>query len=286
MTPTIHILLPVHNRREITARFLQCLRRQTTARHHLLLLDDGSTDGTAEMAREIIPDLTVIRGNGDWWWAGALDAGVRWLQANDADPGDIVLMINDDTTFDAEFLQIAADFLSTRERTLLLAEAYSQSRGVHLPSGIHAEWRRMSFEPARTQAEINCLSTMGLFLRVRDLAVIGGFHPRLLPHFLSDYEFTMRAHEKGFALTTTPELRLSVNEETTWSRSPDKRFWPFVRAIFSNRFPDNPLSWTAFIALRCPWRWKFVNWCRVWAAVVLLILFPSRRASYAEPNRC
>ena len=70
--PELYILLPVHNRRETTRRFLECLRAQTFQDYHLLLIDDGSTDGTAEMAREFISTLTVLGGSGDWWWAGSL----------------------------------------------------------------------------------------------------------------------------------------------------------------------------------------------------------------------
>src|SRR5262245_50993659 len=97
--PELYILLPVHNRRETTRRFLACLRAQNFQNYHLLLIDDGSTDGTAEMAREVFPTLMVLRGNGDWWWAGSLQQGIEWLRQREATAEDVVLMINDDVTF-------------------------------------------------------------------------------------------------------------------------------------------------------------------------------------------
>ena len=75
MKKCIYILLPVHNRREITRDFIDCLVAQTWQNYHLVLIDDGSTDGTDQMVREQVENLTVIRGKGEWWWAGCLQQG-------------------------------------------------------------------------------------------------------------------------------------------------------------------------------------------------------------------
>ena len=80
MKECIYILLPVHNRREITGDFIDCLEAQTWQHYHLVLIDDGSTDGTEQMVRERVENLTVIRGNGDWWWAGCLQQGFNFLK--------------------------------------------------------------------------------------------------------------------------------------------------------------------------------------------------------------
>ena len=95
----IYVFLPVHNRRETTERFIQCLKMQSYQNYHLVLIDDGSTDGTEEMVRSQIEPLTVIKGRGDWWWAGALQQGYEWLRSEARKPSDVVLIINDDTQF-------------------------------------------------------------------------------------------------------------------------------------------------------------------------------------------
>ncbi len=63
--PRIYIILPVHNRIETTHRFIKCLKRQTYTKFHLILVDDGSTDGTEEYVRTELHDVTVIKGNGN-----------------------------------------------------------------------------------------------------------------------------------------------------------------------------------------------------------------------------
>ena len=50
MGEPVYILLPVHNRRAITVRMAEALRGQTRQDFQLVLVDDGSTDGTADAA--------------------------------------------------------------------------------------------------------------------------------------------------------------------------------------------------------------------------------------------
>ena len=62
MNQKVFLLLPVHNRKEVTGEFIQCLLRQTYQSYRLVLIDDGSTDGTAEMVSQAIPGVVVIQG--------------------------------------------------------------------------------------------------------------------------------------------------------------------------------------------------------------------------------
>jgi len=276
MSTTIYILLPVHNRCAVTRRFVECLKAQTFQDFHLVLIDDGSNDGTAEMVRENIHALTVVSGSGKWWWAGALQQGYRWLEKQNISPTEPVLIINDDTEFQADFLEKGIRLLKQHTRTLLLARSYSRQSGVLVDAGVHVDWRRLSYEQAGVPARINCLSTRGLFLRVGDLFEIGGFHPRLLPHYGSDYEFTIRAHRRGMTLLTDPTVKLWFDEETTgFHELAADSFFPRLCKIFSKRSPLNPLYGTAYIILTAPWQWIPFNIARIWLAASYA-LFSSR----------
>ena len=100
----VYVLLPVHNRRETTERFLRCLAQQTYPHIQLILVDDGSTDDTSGVARKYFPALTLLTGTGDWWWAGSLQQGYKWLKKEARAASDILLIINDDTEFEADFV--------------------------------------------------------------------------------------------------------------------------------------------------------------------------------------
>jgi GT2 family glycosyltransferase len=266
VSETIFILLPVHNRRETTRRFINCLKKQTYHKYHLLLIDDGSTDGTEEMVRNEIEASTVIKGQGNWWWAGSLQQGYVWLKTHKPPSTDIVLMINDDTVFGPDFLEKAVFVLRKRPKTFLLTRCYSQQSGQLIDDGVHVDWKRFSFERPSTLKPINCLSTRGLFFRVEDLLTVGGLRPGLLPHYGSDYEFTIRAHRKGMDLATDPSLELRLDETATgYHQVDDRSILNALKAVFSRKSSINPITLSIFVALACPWPWKVSCWFRILA---------------------
>ncbi|MFA5804202.1 MAG: glycosyltransferase [Melioribacteraceae bacterium] len=277
MLSTVFILLPVHNRYEMTTRFLISLKNQTYQNFHLLLIDDGSTDGTAEIVRERMQKVTVIRGNGNWWWAGCLQVGYNWLKVQELTANDIVLIINDDTEFDPTFLENAIELLKNTYKTLLLAECYDRKDGKLIDGGIKLDWSLLKFEKPNNVDEINCLSTRGLFLKAKYFIQIGGFYPKLLPHYLSDYEFTIRAKRKGYKLLVDSKLKLNLDLNATGFHSFAKRpSLQLIRKYFSKKSAASPISWTVFIILACPWKWKIINIFRIW----FVFIFKSIKAIF------
>ncbi len=247
------ILLPVYNRIKITKKCIECIKNQTYQNFILLLIDDGSTDGTADMVLAEVPETVVIRGKGKWWWAGSLQQGINWIKRNNLSKDDFVVILNDDVEFDTNFFDTAISILKDKKKTLLLAQSFSQQTGELVDSGVHVDWENLKFEQAKNPDNINCLSTMGLFFRIEDMLFIGSFHPRLLPHYGSDYEYTIRAYNKGYKLITDSRLKLALNVETTGIHSiKEKSVVKYIKKVFSKKSVYNPFMWLVFIVLSCP----------------------------------
>lgn len=265
MACRVHVLLPVHNRIDITRTCVSQLLRQSLRPAQLIVIDDGSSDGTSAMVRAMAPEAVVIHGDGSLWWAGCLQKGLNWL-AHQGVPGeDLVLMLNDDTTFEERFLENAARAMTTAPSAMLLAQAYSSRTGSLIEVGVRADWQALRFESVFDIGCANCLSTRGLFIRLRDALRTGGFRPRLLPHYLSDYEFTIRANRHGVRFITDPAVKLVLNEDTTGKRTSDRSsLGAYFRSVFSKRSVPNPFYWTSFLLMACPVRHLPGNILLVW----------------------
>jgi GT2 family glycosyltransferase len=282
MSEKIYILLPVHNRSAVTEHFVNCLVAQTYENYHLLLIDDGSTDGTSEMVKARIKELSVLKGRGDWWWAGSLQQGIDWLEKRGVVDREIVLFANDDITFDSDFLQKAVNILNGLDATLLLPYLRNEKTGQPQESGIEADLRTLTFHLASSPDKVNCLSTRGLFMRMADLRKVGNFHPRLLPHYLSDYEFTIRARIRGLTLMTSADIAIRLDREQSGFRgSDDLNFVEFIKRYFSKKHVSNPIYWSTFILMTVPKSYVIGRLFRLWAATIKLLIF---RAASSFPK--
>ena len=286
MSDRLHILLPVHNRRETTVRFVQALVRQTWRDFHLVLIDDGSTDGTVDAVKAHWPAVDVVRGDGSWWWAGCLDQGCRHLVRTGVADDDVLLLINDDVVIGPDFLAKAMAEISSLRDTLMLARQVDAETGeeVGFGGGVKADLAELRFAATRQPEEINCLPTRGLFLRWRDLKRAGGFRPEQLPHYLSDYEFTVRAARRGLKLRIARTASLGVQLERTGRSVAD--LFRGTRAdrfglLFSRRFKDNPVTRSRFVWLAAPPGRRPYLWLKIW----VLFLITAARCVYVPVRR-
>lgn len=275
ITNKIYIILPVYNRRETTQEFIECLLAQTYQNYHLILVDDGSTDGTEDMVRSKVRSLTVIRGQGDWWWAGGLQQGINWIHQNNVKESDIVLMANDDITFDQFFLEKAVNSLNNQPHSLLITQVFGVESGRLFSMLSKANVNNLTFTKANSPEEINCCDTRALFLKYADLVRVGNFHPRFLPHYLSDCEFTLRASRKGIKILIHNDLKAFIDEKIQFTEAKyfeNASFPDFISRCFSNKYPCNPLAWSSFAILVSPKQLIPLNLLRVWKGAIYRIV--------------
>lgn len=264
--PELIIILPVFNRCKTTEKFIQNILKQLHQDFFLLVVDDGSTDGTSEVVRSTIPEKSfVLQGNGHLWWGGSLHFAHNWLKVNTDLKNKIILIMNDDTDFEADFLLSGLEVLKNRDNTLLLAQPKFKSHAVENGTGIHVDWKNYIFRPANHPRELNCLSTKGLIMTGKSFISLGGFYPNLLPHYLSDYEYTMRAFRKGFKLEVSENFSLIADDQATGIHHSDySTLKNFLKSTISLRSAQNPFFHTTFILLSCPLFYIPKNIAKIW----------------------
>ena len=244
----LYIVTAVHNRKAITEKFVEQVKAQSYTDTQLVLVDDGSTDGTADMVKEALPNTVILQGNGNLWWGGALHKAYQWMKKANLNAEDYVMFTNDDVVWDNTYLETALNILKDKPKTLLTGYGVSIQTNEQVDGAVNFQFPSVMGERvSQPEAEGNCASTRSLFFRVEDWLKIGGFHPVVLPHYLSDYEWTIRAHKKGLAVYCTDRVSYGVNEATTGYKKPT------LKTLFSKRSVSNPFYKLnfAFIAAPC-----------------------------------
>lgn len=104
MAIRVAIVTPVHNRRAETLQFLRSVHSSELSdiTLNILIVDDGSTDGTSDAIKLEFPDVEIIEGDGTLWYTEGTNRGLRAALAHDP---DFILACNNDSIFDRHAIE-------------------------------------------------------------------------------------------------------------------------------------------------------------------------------------
>ncbi len=207
---SVHVVIPVFNRLALTQSLVACLREQVLNQPlRILIVNDGSSDGTAQwLAGQ--SDIEVLNGSGSLFWGGAVDLAVRHLKAM-ATKEDWVLLINNDTTVARDFVQRLLDTAQAHAPAAVgsvIRDEADHARLLSIGPRIDS-WRLLTRDfleqPGQKPVsdgvvEVDALSGRGVLLPIAALIAAGGMRPRALPHYLADYEVSLRVRKSGWRL--------------------------------------------------------------------------------------
>lgn len=212
----VEIVAPVHNRREITLQCLRSLSRidRNSLDVHIIIVDDGSTDGTGEAIGREFPDVQVVEGDGNLWFTEGTNVGVR--AALKYNP-DYILMINDDQIFDSKFLLYMVETAEKYPRSivgslLLLWDAphklFQVSPRWETFSGGWRHWYHQTVWtiPAKPWA-VEIIVGNCVLLPRQAIEEAGLMNSKRYPNF-GDAEYTPRLRKKNWKLLIEPRARV------------------------------------------------------------------------------
>lgn len=242
----IFIVIPVHNRKHLTRKCLACLTRQTVSNITIVVVNDGSTDGTDEMIKTAFPEVIVLTGDGTLWWTEGTNVGVRFaLQNGVADEDNFVLTINDDTEVGPDYVASLLTTYSQHKPCL----AGSVSVDIVQPESLQYAGMKLNLYSANETyltdsrfqnsyrylvettdyIDSDSLPGRGVLIPFEVFEKIGLYDTEHYVHYMADVEFTVRAKRAGYRLVISPSSIVYEHVEATAlqvnSQLPVRKFW-------------------------------------------------------------
>ena len=193
----VWILIPVHNRRETTRLCLENLASQDLfAKYTVCVIDDGCTDGTAEMVAGKFPQVLRLSGNGNLYWGGGIAHGMR--KATDSD-AKVHVWLNDDCLPDRGSIELTVDrVLVTKGMCGAVCRESPDSEKFSYGGS-----RSGDSGPVRLRlgefATVDAMNGNLVAVHSDVVASIGILDAGNFPHYGGDIAYTMIAKRRGFA---------------------------------------------------------------------------------------
>lgn len=114
----INTLATCKNRFDLTCKSLESLHNQRNQgklfnfKH--FLVDDKSSDGTYEKVKNLYPNVTLIRGSGNLYWAGGMRLG--WSFISKSTNFDYLFVYNDDVIFNLNAITLLLKSLDNQNK--------------------------------------------------------------------------------------------------------------------------------------------------------------------------
>jgi GT2 family glycosyltransferase len=229
----IYIVIPVFNRLALTIDCLNSLLQQEYKAFTIIVVDDGSTDGTAAHLEQLYPMVQLIKGDGNWWWTGATNAGVKKALELSRSPQDFVLTLNNDLVVKEDYLRCLFEAAGCNQRCLI----GSVSVDIRQPDKIQfagTKWNRVTAKYRPGQGRKTSLETLkvtastvatdllpgrGVLIPIGLFNEIGLYDRFDFPHYMADEDFSLRATQMMYGLLVS--TRAIVYRDTLFSiRSP------------------------------------------------------------------
>jgi GT2 family glycosyltransferase len=244
MSNCIHICIPVFNRVSYTLKCIESIKNQTYANYRIIICDDGSTDGTYDILTGQFPEITVLKGTGNLWWAGATNMCVK-KALSIAEEGDFIYTLNNDTELVADSLTTLIEFESKFPDSIIGSVNLFYNDHFKIEPSAFKRTNKYFFKllPVRIHnlgdplptdidfLEVDAFAGKGVLIPVEVFKKIGLYNSELLPQYHGDTEFTVRAKDSGFRLFYYYKSKVLSHQYLTGTGTMNKNYFEFLRSF-------------------------------------------------------
>jgi GT2 family glycosyltransferase len=220
------------NRREDTLETLASLERSTYERHHVIVLDNASQDGSVEAIRQKHPDVQIIELTQNRGYAGNNNIGIEAAIKQGA---DWILVLNEDTSIDpACLLELVQVGQSDTQVGILGPMVYHydepqviQSAGGLLAAGWdskHLGHNELDQGQYSRSHQVDYISGCAILVR-RDVITDLGMLDERFFYYFEETEWCLRASRASWKVIHVPHARI-------WHKGVQRHYKPGANVTY------------------------------------------------------
>jgi len=239
----LSIIIPNWNNSGVLRKCLESVTKNTECEHEVIVVDNGSSDGSAQMVKASFPKVRLIRNKENLGFSKAVNQGLREAK------GEKLLLLNNDVKVPAGWCKA---FLKASEGPgvgivgckLVFPNGDLQHAGCSIkPWGIVRHgYREKDNGQYDEEREVDYVSGAAFLINRGVIAEIGLLDEEYSPAYYEETDYCWRARKAGFKVLYSPEPVVEHVEWATTEKMPDLYY---IRERNRVRFmlKNYPLTW-------------------------------------------
>lgn len=230
------LILPIYNNLHFTVKALNSLEKKLSIIHSnfgtlifdIIIIDDGSSDGSSEWVSENYPKVIILRGDGNLWWSGAVNLGVKY--AIESLRADFVLLWNNDIHFeDNYFIKLSKIILAEDLTNSIIGSVVKDidsnqiwSAGGSLNKWTGVKYMNRNCDYSNPRIECDWITGMGTLINTSIIKKHNLYWDAVnFPQYYGDSDYTIRAKNMGVKLIVRNDLLIFNDTKNSGVGFPD-----------------------------------------------------------------
>ena len=208
----IHVVVAVYNRLNLT---INCLNRLSLQKNfddlNLIVVDDGSTDGTTEYIKKNFKNITILKGDGNLFSAGCFHLAIEYI-LKIGRPDDWILLVSNDSEISENAIVELKKCSENKNRKILsgaLAVKLKDRNTVIRSGTIVKSWffnktnhvfegMKLDQITSKDPVKVDFLPGRCLLHPIEMFKKVGNYDSKNFSHYGNDEEFSIRAKKFGY----------------------------------------------------------------------------------------
>lgn len=265
---SVSVVIPNYNGITLLEQYLPPLKNALAlcpAESEIIVVDDASSDGSAEWLRSNHPDIRVLVNERNLGFGGTMNHGIREAR------GEVIFSLNSDVKVDSDLFSLILprfddpDLFVVTPNIVDPRTGYNQAVYRLRPENCwYTDICLQQVEPA-DEIPVFFACAGACFYDRAKLTALGGFEPLFSPFYVEDVDLSYQAWKRGWKCLLEPGATVYHFSNSTIEKHHRKRKIKFLTARNKNYFlwmnvTDRRLVWRYWLCLLPSLLWDIVNY--------------------------
>jgi hypothetical protein len=216
MSPRVAVVILNWNSCQMTSDCIRSVLAMDSQSHEIVVVDNGSTDGSAQSLKREFPQITVLPQDRNLGFVAGCNVGIRHAVARDM---EYILLLNNDTYVAPDFIR---EMLSRMENDARIAVVCPKIYFADHPNLLwyaggdfslwtgmtkHRGWKEIDLGQFDHRQEITQATGCAMLVRGKALSEVGLLDERFWA-YAEDLDWSLRFLKKGYRLAFAPKAHI------------------------------------------------------------------------------